>query len=542
MERQSNPTRKYLIGSVLIIVVLAVAGVLLYRVYSGQQSLGREFGSHLVEVDRLLAGGDLLRASDHLEALLLRRSELRASNYLGILKRFYLLAEQTGSWDRFGQVALQAGNSFPGEERITALSVYGLIQLGSLHEASRLARYLKSESYSSLKSLALLRFPGRGDAPEDTTLRPYLIELGESSPQLMEEAGAETGLSGFYLNAALLYLEAGDYESALRVHDYHLSQVAPLFSAYLMLDLGLEERALGYWRNYTEEVSPSVDTTLLGGEIYIRLGRLEEATKLYEDLRRREPAGSPTTYLNLAFIEPEKRERLLLEGMKHFPDSEELHTAYAEQLRSTGRSDEAIALLEELKLRRGLSYRGRLFLLGASSSGRNQNYLRGELWQLVNDTPYHREPAEILAYQLLGWQEYDEVELLLDRVERSIGDVGWIYHLRGVTVALGGDLNRARYTVEMALERSIPPGSYYNQGVILAALGETGEALEALDREIAVEGGGRELVGRSYILSAELAYRAGEYRRARGLLRRGLEHYPDSLGGLLLRNRLDVAE
>jgi len=150
------------------------------------------------------------------------------------------------------------------------------------------------------------------------------------------------------------------------------------------------------------------------------------------------------------------------------------------------------------------------------------------------------------AEYLLGWGQWEDLTLLLNRCEAVSGSLSWISEYRGLAAALQGRGEEALELLEKARAFGEPdPVLCYNTAVVSALWGRRSRAEELLreaESLIPPEGGDddRRFRGRIRILLGEYYLQDGNLPAAARELNYGLELDPGNLKGQFARKQLNL--
>ena len=544
----------------ILLTGAVVAGLFLGFRYVIQKRQAARFSELSREAADLLAQGFDSQALQLIRTL--QKNTDTSERYLILLKMLGDLSSRTGDYREFLELAERGSEAFPGRQELTAMKVYGLLRTGGYEKAARESRLLSDLRWNSLRTEALLR--SRNFAPEKTGDQavaaadpeepdsgdPYLRAVSAPEPQILETAGEQTGVPAFYLDAALLYAGAGDVGRAQRLASRFLEDLYPRFSLLISIDAGRDQEALALLQGLEGEAEPYL--RLVRGDILLRQEQYPRAGEFYRQFVLEDPAESWVPWYNLALLSgrypgilPGNPEEYLREGLGRFPGQEELTLALARELAENSREEQAEALLEELIRGEESHPRAELRLLRLIAGKRSPGYLMGKYWELFGRYPEEPVITRSFAEYLLGWGQWEDLTLLLNRCEAVSGSLAWITEYRALAAALQGRGEEAMELLEAARAAGDPdPVLSYNTAVVYAAWGRRSRAEELLreaESLIPPEGSGedRRFRGRIRILLGEYYLLDGNLPAAARELNYGLELDPGNLRGQFARKQLN---
>lgn len=421
-------------GAILASLLVLLATVLLIR---GGILQSRERTAYRFALRDALYALDQGRDGDATEHL--RRAAESAYSpeaWLRLLKH----ARRMENHDLYEELLPRGQSAFPSSEPLSAARGLQLLEQG---EASRawemLSRRVDPKGYPALLSAALLAAEAEPGslATEELSLFAALPQSDTQEPFL--RAYEFTGAVPFLDNALLISLRDGEFEAARSVLSRfpppretgadaaELSSVdrpsepgspLPAGRARLLMMAAhtLEDREsfYTYLRALGGEAGTQPEPLLLQADLRMSARELEEAGRLYEEVRAVAPAFSPIPYINGAWLRRRNGVpsiELLTAGRARFSEDERLETALLQELIYQEEEEEARLLIatEEPTLMTRL-----LDLAFFRPPDVDRGYAP-RLWQLLNDENNAPPVGRLLAYHLVGTNDLSELERLLDR-------------------------------------------------------------------------------------------------------------------------------
>lgn len=387
---------------------------------------------------------------------------LPVSAWLQWEKRVAKIAALTGDWKWAAASAAPARAQYPGNEQLTAIEVWALLQDHRPAEAlSRAEHVLKSPPWAKLRTQAAVEAAGLASG-DWSDLRARVAEPGaadvwdrltgfDSSPEVSKDA-------------LLASLAEGRLDSA-RIHLDALSAVErdrPPFDrlqALLAYDQGDFERAAALLKSLPQQP----DTLLVLGDVYLRLGDPGQARIIYDQLLSEQPDRVPLALaVNRATLALDDDPQLAADLLQRVTGG--LGPGGAGRIK-------LLSLEARYRMGETEAVRTQLDRLisdeAESQLGLDAELLKGRLMPQWSSMPrlsslLHRHPeaqplAERLAWLLLAAQDYNGAHRALDLHEAALHRLGqdppwWSWYLRGVIYAAENQLSDASKSFE-----KVPP-------------------------------------------------------------------------------------
>ncbi len=547
-------TQKKLLSIILITVfILAVtAGTYLFiRSYFNRRRSER-FDTVLTEATNLLAEGYSTEAIGILDSL--QNAPGTSTDYLKLLKRYLIWGEMENEFNPFLSFARKVGNEFPGRQDIRALIVWGLLKTARYEEAAGIASSLTEPTFESIKAESILRLNNEM-TPESVKEQglennPYISVMVKQEPEIFVFAGDKTGISEYYLDAALLFMGQGRIRIAESILRNHLGSEYPRFGLFLSVDSDRFSSSMDYLDIMDERNELSPETELIKGDLLIRAGKLNDAEEFYGDYLARYPQVSWIPYYNFFLLidmksndsVPVAGRNILEKGLSVFPGQEELSFLLARDYLLSGEDSRAEEVLNSLVNEGQGGYKAELALISLFSGRRSPEYVIGRYWEIINSYPDAQEPERVFGHYLLAWSQWDDLDLLLNRVEAHGGRSGWSCEFRGIADAMNGNTDAGIEYLEKALELETSPYRYYNLALLYEQENNLKMAGELLEKGLALVGEGdvsgsesnSSLEGKMRIHLAVILYKNHD-PHAETQLNQGLLLNPGDLEGLYYR-------
>jgi outer membrane protein assembly factor BamD (BamD/ComL family) len=489
----------------------------------------------------------LIRSQNYEEA---RRmiENMRPPDYRGdwlrLLKRCRVLSLSAGKTELFSSMALRAANAYPDNEEITAIAVLALTDAGKVDEAAGLAgKKLESREYRSVKAEAFLRggLVPEGE-PEDELIYAVLPE--SRNPQAYLEAAEMSWETGFYLDAALLLLEAGREEEALKIlYRPEVGTAHPYVAALASYDAGKFDESDRYWELLEPGLKMRPLSLQLRADSFLRQRRYEDSENIYEIFLQNYPAYSPVAYLNGYFFRhrraPWSGISLLEKGLEFFPDNFPLVLNYAKALTAVRRKDEGLARLERFDASAAEKAEADVLRLVAERENLPLRRFVSELWILHNAFPDIPDIPALLRWHLFSLADFPAIRDLLGETAPERFSFSYLAALDFADK----NFPAARETLSRQTE-NFPdcPEGFYNLGIVYLALKNPAGAFDAFEQAAAradyAETGG--FGERNALKTMDTLISLGRFPEAHKRIREFLERNPEHPEALRKLKKLEA--
>jgi len=473
---------------VLLIVLVSVAigaGIIYLILNRNTRIRSRE-----AQVDALLADADYEislgyyeKALESLEQALSRaRGEYRI---LRILKRVYIISYDLNDFFILNRFARTASENIPGSADLGRIYLYSSIRseisekaLNMLTKSRGNLQYLQAEAF--LNGI-LNRLPEQDQDPE---LKKILSLIAERDPYQLQRLGTELDEPKIHLDAALLWMEEGDPESAFALLNRHTEN--PLFrepSIYISYDAGYEEISLVHLQSLNKSADRA-DLLIMEADLNFLLDRKNDALRLYQNVIASHPRYAWTPYLNLALIAEQNRNRQTAHHFKEkayhfFPDVGEVVLSYARSLSVTAADrQQAVEIVQTYLQQREEDYEAQAFLLDLQNTAASPVVYQAALWKLYNQHPESRLLCEQLFLYLLEFNDLSGADSVLRHYRRT--QEPWFLDYRAILAAARQDYTEA---IELFRDRLVREESWparFNLGMLLATVRQPEQAIEEL--------------------------------------------------------------
>ncbi len=268
-----------------VFAVIAVSAAIFVATRSGPDSAERWYRD-LARADGLIASGDERAAARILYSL--RKGAVGSAQWLSIAKRERAIGLSARSVDTLRKALVKS----PASDTLAAVLADTLAESGSLDEAARIARPLRTGRFAALSASVELQAALKSG------------DISRIDPECLEVAYDVTGIPTYLRNAVALSAERGNLGAACEFarklvsvdrdadpRDYHLASLAH-YDAGLFADaIRLLDR---------EGTVPSAPELELRADAAWLTGSAELATRDWAESAARFPERSPVAWFNLS--------------------------------------------------------------------------------------------------------------------------------------------------------------------------------------------------------------------------------------------------
>jgi tetratricopeptide (TPR) repeat protein len=579
----------------LIVGLVLLAGFICIAVYFLKtQRYSQNLAYSLENVDDLINSGDYGEAWKIIEGL--EGFPSYAGDWLRLLKRCRLLAQKTGQPEIFSRVALRAQKAQPDNEDIALAAAIALIDAGQAEQALFLAEKFQSLDFRSVAAEIYVRssvlppaadgFPGElvfAVLPESGDYRDYIFAGGLAEKVLGPD---DRTVQGFFLDAALLLLEAGKQGEALDLLAAHNAGGNPFLAALAAYDAGRFEKSGEYWELLMPEEKMKPRSLALRADTFLRQARYGESKNIHEIFFYNFPDYSPVPYLAMNFLlhreAPFSGIQALRTGLSFFSRDPLLRLDYAKALVHENRisGDEEFSggifpengTSPEARTSRegGISPEGRTSREGGVSPelGETRDIspedidtaadfrllgliarraeipagrLVSQLWMLHNDYPDSAPVIAVLRWYLFSLTDHAGTRQLLAQAKAQEDPFTGSY-LAAADFA-EGDFDSASRELETAaaLFPACPEG-FYNLGLVHSRLGQQEAALAAFGKADGVMDFAQaaDLAAQTSLREFDTLTALGRFSEAVAVIREFLEKHPGHPDALRRLRKLEA--
>ena len=474
----------------LILVSIAIGAGIIYFILNANTRIRIRDA----RVDALLADADYEISLGYYEKALesLEQALSRAQgeyNTLRILKRVYIISYDLNDFFILNKFAKTASENIPGSADLARIYLYSAIRseiseraLNSLKKQRGNLQYLQAEAYfrGILNTLP--------DQNQDPELKKILSIVALRDPYQLQRLGTELDEPGIHLDAALLWMEEGDPESAFALVNRHAEN--PLFrepSIYISYDAGHEEISLIHLQSLNKNADRA-DLLIVEADLNFLLDRKDDALRLYQNAITSHPGYAWTPYLNVALIAERNGDRQTAHHFKEkayqlFPDVGEVVLAYARSLSVTAAArQQAVEIVQKYLQQREEDYEAQALLLDLQNTASSPALYQAALWKLYNQHPESRMLCEQLFLYLLEFNDLSGADSVLRHYQLATTRTQepWLLDCRAILAVARQDYGEAieLFRDRLAREESWP--ARFNLGMLLAAARQPEQAIEEL--------------------------------------------------------------
>lgn len=446
-----------------------------------------------------------------------------------LIKRGINIAEITGDYNIFYEVAYEASELYSGNEDILAYYVMSLLKIGDYKKAHEIANdQLISNEFKPLLAQTILFNDNKN--PQTNSIIDYINS--RKDPSFFEYLATLLNNRSLYVNSALLWAKDGEIEKAYKVIENQGRDGIEELNALLTYDSGRQSEALikllelplseaikfnnilliadifYYKENYSRSrfyYEKAIELEVINSapymnisSIYIKENNIKKAIsflkkivtkldyKINEELNLLDDLKSELkTLTELEEINLLKRRILQSET-----DIKNIRSQYKElvllsyHLFKEIKSDNSIKILEDYRRLFPKDVTVELLYMKENKSKINSDLFIARLWQLLNTDIENREVSEFLVWYLLGVENFEDIELVLERSENRHRGYHWTEYYRGLLNGLQGNYKIALEKFN-SFELDVESWEIlYNKGIIEMALLNYPESLVLFNKSI----------------------------------------------------------
>ena len=474
----------------LILVSIAIGAGIIYFILNANTRIrirDARVDALLADADYEISLGYYEKALESLEQAL--RRTIGEYSTLRILKRVYIISYDLNDFFILNKFAKTASENIPGSADLARIYLYSAIRseiseraLNSLKKQRGNLQYLQAEAYfrGILNTLP--------DQNQDPELKKILSIVALRDPYQLQRLGTELDEPGIHLDAALLWMEEGDPESAFALVNRHAEN--PLFrepSIYISYDAGHEEISLIHLQSLNKNADRA-DLLIVEADLNFLLDRKDDALRLYQNAITSHPGYAWTPYLNVALIAERNGDRQTAHHFKEkayqlFPDVGEVVLAYARSLSVTAAArQQAVEIVQKYLQQREEDYEAQALLLDLQNTASSPALYQAALWKLYNQHPESRMLCEQLFLYLLEFNDLSGADSVLRHYQLATTRTQepWLLDCRAILAVARQDYGEAieLFRDRLAREESWP--ARFNLGMLLAAARQPEQAIEEL--------------------------------------------------------------
>lgn len=470
------------------------------------------FQHYLNQSDKYLA---LERYPDMQEQLDKASRHARSrEQWFSLFKRAYRAAESRDDYEYYNDLLERSRRFLKGGADHEALHSAGLLWTGQYEKAAASLYTIQSDKYSSLIAESLLSYDVfRNYDLQELSPLDFIKEKiqYQEDPEFFHSVGSRADNPILLYNAALLSLEAGDYDRAASIAvDLPGNRISPYHRAVLYYDLGYRDRAYEAFRaqlvvdeiNSTQRFSIHQQIADLAHD----KGEVQTALVHYGKALMIDPRGSWKNYRNMARIYldqgySKKARALLREGMQVFPDTMELLEDYVIYFHKDYPVEVRKILDSFIRLSPGLT-EAQLLQLRYFPGQMSSVQYQAEIWDLFNRDESNDSVTRFLLWYLSGIGDMDGMRIVLERYKSGEEELPYWHHFYQSVIALN-QFNLELAVKEMNIAHSAREDWLftYNSAVLASLTGDKQRAAELLDESAGKLAAGDTVFGRDSYLS-----------------------------------------
>ncbi len=563
-----RPRKPLLIGLLILILAGTTGAFLIFRLSRARGEL--TFQTYLQRVDSYLAGG---HADSALRSLREASGLARGGHaILSVCKRAYRIALQAGDMSVLSAFAASGLKKIPDSPELLFFAAYAALRSDRPRAALGILNGKRTTAeLTMLKAEAVWRTGEMSLMPSEAgELGAYAKAVAAPTVDLYEGLWRETGDERLLVDAALMHMRDGAPQRALSLGRQGLQQPRhDRMMAHIAYDAGDYDLAIERLRKFLLSGGGIPEERLMLADLYGLTHDYSRAGQLYRELVSNNPL--PAAYLNLAYIYtleglPLDALAVLEDGYARFPENERLAVELARKIRRSGDpadagpadrppgraaspgAQNALAEARDILTRHLTehpdSQAAAILLLDMNWAGLLPRHYKARLWEIHNRAPQNALLSRHISWYLMGFEDIESVELVLDSFERSGGEtsLSWYRHMRALVHALRGEYSQslASFEASLAIEESC--ATRYNRSQLLRALGDRKGAGEDLQAAAATCGEDPRMGSIVYARMAEDLFQDGNMEGAWRQLQHALELNPENDRARLLVKQLEKSD
>ena len=541
-------------GILILIILLTVTVVFIFRLENRTDV--REESAYIDQIDSYINDGYIQEAVKSI--LKVSKKELSAASHIRLLKRAWIISMNEQYREAvpagfFETAAERAYRSFPAREDISWIYMYAL---------------LRGEKHSEAVSI----FSGSG--PDESLWNDLSNEIhlymeprsGEKAGGLLElsrESGSDkffemydlTGGPGFFLDAVLLLMEAGEVRRAYDLVQENKPKIlSPRFRLFLAYDSGQWNTALMIIRQ-NPQLLPVKEQQMIKADLLMRTGKYDEALKVYGLMFEDETGPDWIAGHNLIFLD--LRDNGVLDAKISDDVIKKSSMLSTETDGETGNVSPVIMDIAGLLMAYGQTGAVQSLLSGFDSgtirsdeisliqesnrSTVNPERYSSLLWRLASaeESSYY---AIYLGWFMLGMEDFSGLQNLVDNSRKKHGQQAWSDFYQGIVLLYQKKYEQAAEAFCDSYKREAHWCSAYNAAVSLLAAGKTEAAMEQLElSELALaeeEPASAAAQIEILIKRAEIYIQNGNYGSADSILQEIERRDPDNFQAAVFRGMI----
>ncbi|QEN05861.1 hypothetical protein EW093_14505 [Thiospirochaeta perfilievii] len=452
----------------------------------------------------------------------------RYSSYR-LLKRSINIAESTSNYKVFLDVAFNIVNTFPGNEDLQAYYVMSLLKVGEYDKAKEVALdQLTSSEFKPLLAQTILFSDNKSQTDKDII---HYME-GRLDPSFFEYLASLLNDTSLYINSALLWAKNGELEKAYSlVSNLNSKNIEELISL-LAYDTGRRSEALLRLLELPKSDSIKYTNILLIADLLYLKDNYPRSRFYYEKAleldvidakpfinitsiyRKLDDIKQAITFVDrgVSLFNKKIREKIssideLKESSKSLSDPNEIKLSKTLLLQNQDdltklefeykklvllsyhlykevNSTSAIKILEDYRELFPNDVKIQLLYLRENNRTIDPAIYQARLWSLLNSDKNSKEVSEFLVWYYLGINDFDNINLILERSENRYPNQSWTKYYRGILEGLHGNYKEG---IKLLSSRDIDVDEWellFNRGILEMGQKNYSNAMELFNKSI----------------------------------------------------------
>lgn len=414
---------KIIIFISLLITILF--GIFLISRYLKNTNRETKFISLILEIDSVISSGYYNQAVELISSA--SKYTNSSLNYKRLLKRVFNLED----YINLEIVAGTAYEKYPADELILSIYIFALLKNGKSNVAVSILHNLDKET---VQESLLIEAVIKNDSIYDGDNFLY-TGANEKNVYLYKKLYDLTDNKKFLIDAALLYLENGDYKLAGNLLDGIASGnlVYRKLLFFIKYDIGNLDSALEMLDLFDcgfniEEIK------LLRIDIYIRQELYKKAQIAILEFLELYPDYSWTSYYNFIHLDfnqdISKTESIIEKGLGLYSDNKRLVLIIMDYYLKNNHYKDAVSLVRKY-INMNESDAELDIILKQLEGYNNPEYLINRVRDLVNQNPQNSNASRYLAWNIFENNDMQNLQRFLNQSEKE-GQAGWISFFRAL--------------------------------------------------------------------------------------------------------------
>jgi hypothetical protein len=525
----------------ILVIALILAFTIVTILQKQKSTDALQESARLQAIDRLLSKGATKAAEESI--IKLAAKDLSAASYIRLIKRTWQISASTDSYELYNRVTAAAAKAYPARSDVKALRVYGFLRSGKQSEAADIlaSSEIETEKWPKISAEAGLYF-------QDST-KPEAYTLSQqSAPDEFLRMYTQTGSYGFLLDGLLLMLQQGKIDSAYATaaEEKALSELPTEFVFQLFFDAEYWQEAEKVLTQHPQIYSKT-EYLLLSADLLMYRRRFNQATEVYKSVL--ESTSELSTYLksrallNLVYIyekldqpAPANIMKMITQVSIEDPENSALlfagyflaheDTAKAQELLNVSASSGEQSMLRQI-------------IAEETNTTVNPERYKSLLWRLVYRTE-EAKYAQFLAWFLIGIEDIEGLQSLIQHSQQTFGTQGWIQFYQGILQMYARNYETAAEQFKTGYNSAKKWEYLYNAALCYSAADNINAALDELkaaESVVSPQSAARAVIMTQQI---ELLIHSGRYKEAQKLFAIFEKRFPDNMSAGLLRSLLEA--